>query len=168
MLPQILKNFNLYVDGRGYAGRMEELTLPKLTLKTEEFQGAGMSAPVEIDMGMEKLEMELTFAEYDPELFKNFGLTNGSEIPFTIRGAMQGAGAPESVVVNVRGFFKELELDFDTWKPAEKAALKCSVACTYYKLSVKGVELIEIDPINMIRNVNGSDQLAAFREILQV
>jgi P2 family phage contractile tail tube protein len=59
-------------------------------------------------------------------------------------------------------------LDFDTWKPAEKAALKCSVACTYYKLSVKGVELIEIDPINMIRNVNGSDQLAAFREILQV
>jgi P2 family phage contractile tail tube protein len=117
-------------------------------------------------MGMEKLEMELTFAEYDPELFKNFGLTNGSEIAFTIRGAVQSAGTPNAVVINVRGFFKEL--DFDTWKPAEKATLKCSVACNYYKLSVKGVELIEIDPINMIRNVNGSDQLAAFREILQV
>ena len=66
----------------------------------------------------------------------------------------------------VRGFFKEL--DFDSWKPAEKATLKCSVACTYYKLAVGESELIEIDPINMIRNVNGADQLAAFREILQV
>jgi P2 family phage contractile tail tube protein len=166
MLPQILKNFNLYVDGKGYAGRIEELTLPKLTLKTEEFQGGGMSAPVEIDMGMEKLEMELTFAEYDQELFKLFGLTNGSEVAFTIRGAVQSTGTPDPVIVNVRGFFKEL--DFDTWKPAEKATLKCSVACTYYKLSIKGVELIEIDPINMVRNVNGADQLAVFREILQV
>ena len=40
MLPRILKNFNLFVDGRGYAGRVDEITLPKLTIKTEEFQGA--------------------------------------------------------------------------------------------------------------------------------
>jgi P2 family phage contractile tail tube protein len=166
MLPKILKNFNLYVDGRGYAGRIEELSLPKLTIKTEEFQGAGMSAPIEVDMGMEKLEAELTFAEYDPEVFKLFGLTNGSEVAFTIRGAVQSTGAPDAVVVNLRGFFKEL--DFDSWKPAEKATLKCSVACIYYKLSIDGVELIEVDPINMIRNVNGSDQLAKFREILQI
>ena len=47
MLPKILKNFNVFVDGLGYAGRVEEITLPKLTIKTEEYQGAGMSAPVE-------------------------------------------------------------------------------------------------------------------------
>lgn len=166
MIPKILKNFNVYVDGRGYAGRVEEITLPKLTIKTEEFLGAGMAAPVEIDLGMEKLEMELTFAEYDSEIFKLFGLTNGSETAFTIRGAIQGSGSTESVVINVRGFFKEL--DCDTWKPAEKTALKCSIACTYYKLSIGGVELIEIDPVNMVRNVNGSDQLSGLREILQV
>ena len=90
MLPKILRNFNVYVDGRGYAGRVEEITLPKLTIKTEEFQGAGMSAPIEIDLGMEKLEMELTFAEYDSELFKLFGLTNGADIALTIRGALEG------------------------------------------------------------------------------
>jgi P2 family phage contractile tail tube protein len=110
--------------------------------------------------------MEMTFAEYDSELLKLYGLTNGSEVAFTVRGAVQSVSNPESVVINVRGFFKEL--DFDTWKPAEKAAFKCSVACTYYKLSIDGVELIEIDPINMVRNVNGSDQLAKFREILQI
>ena len=166
MLPKILKNFNLFVDGRGYAGRVDEITLPKLTIKTEEFQGAGMSAPVEIDLGMEKLEMEMTFSEYDPELFKLFGLTNGSEVAFTIRGALEGNGSTTPVVVNVRGYFKEL--DFDSWTPAEKATLKCSVACNYYKLAIDGVELVEIDPINMIRNVNGSDQLSKLREALQI
>ena len=88
MIPKILKNFNVYVDGRGYAGRLDEITLPKLAIKTEEYQGAGMSAPIDIDMGMEKLEMDLTFSEYDKELFKLFGLTNGSEVALTIRGAM--------------------------------------------------------------------------------
>ena len=166
MIPKILKNFNVYVDGRGYAGRLDEITLPKLTIKTEEYQGAGMSAPIDIDMGMEKLEMDLTFSEYDKELFKLFGLTNGSEVALTIRGAMQGAGDAESIVINVRGFF--CEMDFDTWTPAEKATLKCTLSCTYYKLAIDGNELIEIDPVNMIRNINGSDQLSKFREILQI
>ena len=166
MLPKILKNFNAYVDGRGYAGRIEEITLPKLTIKTEDYQGAGMSAPVEIDLGMEKLEMDLTFSEYDPELFKLFGLTNGSEFALTLRGALQGSGETSPVVINVRGYFKEM--DFDSWKPAEKATLKCSVACNYYKLTIDGVELIEIDPINMVRTVNGADQLSEIRQALQI
>jgi len=166
MLPKILKNFNLYVDGRGYAGRVDEITLPKLTIKTEEYLGAGMSAPIEIDLGMEKLEMEMTFTEYNPELFKLFGISNGSEIAFTIRGALEGRKETTPIVINVRGYFKEM--DFDSWKQAEKAMLKCSVACDYYKLTFDGIELIEIDPINMVRNVNGTDQLATIREILQV
>ena len=166
MLPKILKNFNVYVDGRGYAGRVDEITLPKLTVKTEEYQGAGMSSSVEIDMGLEKLEMDLTFSEYDRDLFKLFGLTNGSEFALTIRGALQGTGDTSPVVINVRGYFKEM--DFDSWKPAEKATLKCSVACNYYKLTIDGVELIEIDPVNMIRNVNGVDQLSEVRQALQI
>lgn len=150
----------------GYAGRVDEITLPKLTVKTEEYQGVGMSAPVEIDMGLEKLEMEMTFSEYDAELFKLFGLTNGAEVAFTIRGALEGNKETAPLIVNVRGYFKEL--DFDSWKPAEKATLKCSVACNYYKLTIDGVELIEIDPVNMIRNVNGTDQLSEIRQALQI
>jgi len=39
MFPTTLKNMNLYIDGKGYAGVIEEITLPKLTLKSEEFRG---------------------------------------------------------------------------------------------------------------------------------
>ncbi len=59
MLPKILRNFNVFVDGRGYAGKIEEITLPKLTIKTEEYRAGGMDIPISIDMGMEKLEAVL-------------------------------------------------------------------------------------------------------------
>jgi P2 family phage contractile tail tube protein len=44
---------------------VEELTLPKLTLKTEEFRNGGMDAPIEVEMGMEKLESEFTLTRFD-------------------------------------------------------------------------------------------------------
>ena len=66
MIPRKLKHFNLFVDGRGYAGKIEELTLPKVTIKAEEFRAGGMDAPMEIDLGMEKLEAEFTLAMRTP------------------------------------------------------------------------------------------------------
>ena len=41
-LPRTLKNFTLQVDGRGYAGRITELTLPTLSVTTEDFRAGGM------------------------------------------------------------------------------------------------------------------------------
>ena len=71
--PRVMKNMNLFVDGRGYAGRIDEIQLPKLTLKTEEHRAGGMDLPVEIELGMEKLEAEMTFSDYDPELSSCLG-----------------------------------------------------------------------------------------------
>ncbi len=104
MLPKILKNFNVFVDGRGYAGKIDEITLPKLTIKTEEYRAGGMDIPINIDMGMEKLEADFTFAEYDKELFRLFGLIYGNSVALTIRGMMQGSGifGFEGVIINLR------------------------------------------------------------------
>ncbi|WP_174516918.1 phage major tail tube protein [Wolbachia endosymbiont of Cardiocondyla obscurior] len=167
MLPKILKNFNVFVDGRGYAGRIDEISLPKLAIKTEEYRAGGMDIPVSIDMGMEKLEAELTFSEYDSELFRLFGLINNNAVSLTLRGGLQGSNSEaESVVVNLRGLFKEL--DFGSWKPAEKATLKCTVAANYYKLTIDGRELIEIDAENMIRKIDGVDQMTSMRTALGI
>ncbi|WP_341815459.1 phage major tail tube protein [Wolbachia endosymbiont (group B) of Idaea biselata] len=121
---------------------------------------------VSIDMGMEKLEAELTFAEYDSELFRLFGLINNNAVSLTLRGGLQGSSDTESVVINLRGLFKEL--DFGSWKPAEKAMLKCTVAANYYKLTIDGKELIEIDAENMIRKIDGVDQMTSMRTALGI
>jgi P2 family phage contractile tail tube protein len=108
-----LNNFNAFVDGKGFAGRIEEIQLPKLSIKTEEFRAGGMDIPVEIDLGVEKLEADLTFAEFDADLFRLFGILGNSGISFTLRGGMQGVSETESVVVNLRGIIKELSASID-------------------------------------------------------
>ncbi|GFY40393.1 tail tube protein [Trichonephila inaurata madagascariensis] len=143
-------------------------TLPKLTIKTEEYRAGGMDIPINIDMGMEKLEADFTFAEYDSELFRLFGLIDGNSVSLTLRGGLQGSGSNdiEGVIINLRGIFKEF--DFVSWKPAEKATLKCTVAAHYYRLTIGGNELIEIDAENMIRKINGVDQMALLQTILGI
>ncbi|MBK1618545.1 hypothetical protein CKO42_08850 [Lamprobacter modestohalophilus] len=37
------------------------------------------------------------------------------------------------------------------------------VAVKYYKLSINGNELIEVNAVNLVRKVGGTDQLAAIR-----
>ena len=125
-----------------------------------------MDIPVAIDMGMEKLEAELTFAEYDAELFRLFGLISNNNIALTIRGAIQATSEAEAVMVNLRGIFKEL--DAGSWKAGDKTTLKCTVAVSYYKLTIDKRELIEIDIENMVRKINGNDQLATLRQALGV
>ena len=165
MIPSILRNFNLFVDTRGYAGLVDELTLPKLSIKTEEHRAGGMDAPVELDMGMEKLECEFTLCEYAPEILTLFGLADGSPVRLTLKGAMESDdGSVKTITVNLRGLFREL--DPGNWKAGEKATLKCMVACRYYKLTIDGQELHEIDAENMIRKIKGVDQLQAIREAI--
>ncbi|BGI52444.1 MAG: hypothetical protein HamCj_07970 [Candidatus Hamiltonella defensa (Ceratovacuna japonica)] len=72
MFSTTLKNMNLYIDGKGYAGVIEEITLPKLTLKSEEFRGGGMDAPIKIDMGMEHLETGFTLKVFDKSTLTHY------------------------------------------------------------------------------------------------
>lgn len=162
MLDNVIKNMNLFVDGRGKAGNIEEVTLPKLTSKTEEFRNGGMDAAIEVEMGMEKLEMDYTLTSFDKEVLKLFGLAPGNLKPLTIRGSMGSeSGAETAVIINMTGMIKES--DAGSWKAGDAAKLKHSVALRYYKLTVGGEVIHEIDVPNMIRIISGVDQLAQQR-----
>jgi P2 family phage contractile tail tube protein len=58
------------------------------------------------------------------------------------------------------------ELDSGTWKPGDKSTVKIAVIANYYKLSIDGEELIEVDAINLVRKVNGTDQMEAIRSAI--
>ena len=157
----------LYVDGRGYAGNVETLTLPKLTMKTEEFRNGGMDAPIEVELGMEKLEAEFTLTRFDRNALGLFGLAQGQTVPLTVRGAIESDnGVQLPVIVNLQGFVREL--DYGDWQPGEKATLKMMVSLRYYKLTHGPNVVHEIDIPNMVRTINGIDQLALTRASLGI
>lgn len=165
-MPKILKNFNLFVDGRGYAGRAEEVSPPKLTIKTEELRAGGMDAPAAIDMGMEKLEASFSLVEYDTAVLKQFGLVSGNSVAITLRAALVDDETTTPMAISLRGMFTEI--DMGKFKAGDKAVMQCNVACRYYKLEIDGKAAIEIDIDNMVRNIDGVDKLAEVRAALGI
>ncbi len=164
-IPKLLKDVSLFIDGKGYAGNVEEFDLPKLTVKTEEHRAGGMDVPLEIDMGMEKLEATVSLSNADRDALKLFGLAPGSLVPLTLRGSQEDEGGDaEPVVHTLRGQLKEV--DWGTWKSGEKAPCKLMVALRYYKLEVGGEIIHGIDAENMKRVINGVDQLEKRRQAL--
>ncbi len=161
-LPVVLKNFNVYVDGFGFAGLATEVTPPKLTLMTEEHKAGGMDAAADIDMGMEKPSLEFTLAEYNANVIKRFGLIAGGDVPVTLRGAMQGeAGAVVPLLINARGLISEI--DKGTWKVGDATTMKVAMSLRYYKETHAGAVLVELDIEGMKRIIDGVDQLAEQR-----
>jgi len=166
MIPKILKNFNLFIDGRGYAGKVEEVNLPKLNIKTEEFRAGGMDSPVFVDMGVEKLESSFTLLEYDKNVLKQFGLVSGNATQVTLRGAIQDDTTVSSVIVKLRGMYTEM--DMGKISAGEKGTLQCTLACRYYSLEIDGEKLIEIDIDNMTRVIGGVDKMAEIRNAIGI
>lgn len=165
MIPQVLTNTNMFADGISFAGETPSLTLPKLTLKTEDFQGGGMLGPVEIATGLEKLEAAFTTYGVRREALKFFGLADQTACNLVFRGAFKGLkGVVTPVIVTMRGGVKEV--DMGDWKPADKAEIKHTVKLVYYKLEIDGRVMYEIDPVAMVMVIDGVDQAAAERSAL--
>jgi P2 family phage contractile tail tube protein len=163
-LPQKLTHFTLFVDGRGYAGMVDEIVLPKLTYKVEDYRAGGMDVPIPIEMGMEKLEAEFTLGEYDRFVIQQLGFQEGGPIAIHVRGALKRHTLAIPVSCHMRGVITEI--DFGTWKAGETTAMKFRLYCTYYRYAHAEEVLVEIDADNMVRRINGVDQLAAVKAAL--
>lgn len=161
MLPKILRNFNVYVDGHPLAGIAEELTLPDLERETEEYRAAGMLGAVSLDLGMAAMKLEFTLAEFSDTVLKSWGVTDASGIGVRFLGAVNSDSAnnaTEAVEVSVRGRWKKISQG--TVKNGDLAKMKIEMPLTYYKYSSNSDVLVEIDLINGKEVVGGKDRSA--------
>lgn len=157
----VRKNYQLFVDGRGYAGQTKEFTPPSPSLVTEDFRGGGMDGSVPIDMGIEPLETTFSLTAFDRDVLSLWGLAPGNEIPFVCRGALESFdGTSKGEVHTMRGIVTKV--DPGTFNNSEPT-LQITAKLSYYRLTVNGQDTIEIDVPNMIRKINGVDRLAQQR-----
>lgn len=167
-LPRKIKNFATFVDGVSYAGEMPEVTLPKLARKMDDYRSGGMNATVKADFGMEGMEAELTAAGYMSDLFKSWGTLRHDGVMLRFAGALQADDGEnvDALEIVMRGRFSEI--DPGSAKAGEATAIKYKAALSYYKLTINGETLIEIDAVNMIEMVSGVDRLAEVRAALGI
>ena len=164
---KLLKNFNLYVDGRGYAGVCDELQLPNLALVVEDFRAGGMDASVAVEMGQEKLEASFVLSGYEENVLNLWGVGQGTTIPLVARGALEDLdGSVTPVVVYMNGTIRSMEPG--AWTAGEKSTITFTMDLRSYKYTQAGRTINEIDIPNMIRLVNGVDRLAAQRNAIGI
>lgn len=165
-MPRALKNCNVYNEGRSWLGEISEVTLPKLSRKMEKYRGGGMDGEVNIDLGQEALEIELSCGGIMEQIFDQYGITNAAGVMLRFAGAYQrdDSAAVDAVEVVVRG--RHQEIDMGKGKPGDKTDFKVKSVLSYYKLSMNGKVKIEIDLLNFVFIVNGVDRLAAQRKAI--
>jgi hypothetical protein len=163
MLPSKLKNFNVFNDGASYLGVAAEIELPKLAVAAEEYRGAGMLAPVDIDMGLEKLEMETTYGGLVVGVLRQFGLTRVDGAMLRFVGAYQSdtAGAVTAAELVVRG--RHTEIDPGSAKAGDDTEWKVSSTLSYLKWTIAGRVEVEIDVLNCIYIIGGVDRMREIR-----
>jgi Bacteriophage tail tube protein len=163
----IRKNLNLFVDGRGYAGDIDEFNAPKLSLTTEDYRAGGMNAPIKLDMGMEAMDTDFALHSYDADVLALFGVAPGSDVQFVAREVLESADSTTTPVVHTM-FGTITEYDPGTSKTGQLESLKITMSLNYYKLEHGARTIQEIDIPNMIWVVDGVDRLAAQRAALGI
>jgi P2 family phage contractile tail tube protein len=161
-----LTHWNLFIDGKGHAGTIRSLELPKTTFKKIEAMGGGQDAPIAIPMEMGLLTANITLGSYDPEVFRLMGWRWKNPAFLIARGAITN----NQEVIPMTATFKGIvnEVDAGTWKRGEDTELKFSIDCEFYSLIRGAEELIYIDIKNMVRRFGGIDQLKAIRDALLI
>ena len=165
-LPKKLKHMNLFNDGNSYQGVAKSVTLPNLARKMEAFRGGGMDGPVKVDLGHsdDGIELKFTLGGWDLTVMRQYGTVRADGVPLRFAGSVQrdDTGEISAVEVTVRGRHEEISLGDAA--PGEDTEHEITTTCTYYKLTVDSVDIVEIDLLNFVFIVDGVDLLARHRQ----
>lgn len=162
---QVRKNFNIFVDGRGFAGQAQNFRAPVLTVKAEEFKAGGMIAPIDIKTGLEKLTSGFNLFKYSADVLALFGVANGQTVSFTAREVLEDFdGTITPVVHYMRG--RILSMDAGETSTEGVPTLNVEMSLTYYKLQHGSRTIHDIDPLNGKHIVDGTDVYAEQRAAL--
>lgn len=167
-LPRKLKHLNLFNAGENWQGLVESITLPKFTRKFEKYRGGGMPGAVDIDMGLDDgaLDTEFSIGGTELQLFKQMGAVTADAIQLRFTGSIQtdSTGEVQAVELVIRGRHKEI--DSGEWKTGESNSTKVFSTNSYAKLTINGEVVYEVDLMNMIENVGGTDLLEKHRSAI--
>lgn len=161
-----LTNANIYNAGNSLCGRAEEITLPGIKGTYSDHKALGMMMALELPNGLDKMSGKIKWNAVYPELITTFGS------PYTtsqiqVRGNLEtwdssGRTSQSPIVVFMTVRFKDT-LPPITLKQNDNPELESEYSCTYLRMEVDGIKLVEVDALANVLFVNGEDQMAIYR-----
>ena len=153
-IPKKLRLFTMFVDGDNYIGKIPSVTLPKITRKTEDYQGGGMLGSAAVDLGLDSgaLAASMVVGGMVKELILKWG-GDIDELRTRFVGEIYSGGISSLLEIEMRG--RITEVDQGEAKQGDDTSHTYALKNTYYKLSVDEKPLLEIDLLNFIYKRNG-------------
>lgn len=146
-----ITNANVYIQGIKLAGKLSELELPAVKIKTQEITALGLYGSTEIPAGLEKMEAKFKFNAIYPDAWRHENPHKTCQL--IVKANMQtvtaqGVSKNQQVTATVSGLFKELPTG--SLKPQEGLEAEHLMSVSYYKLEVDKEVVYEIDVFNNI------------------
>lgn len=168
MFDSAVINFAVYEDGKEYIGTASA-TLPDISLLTVSHSGAGIGGNIEdVIMGhVDSMTLSLNFKTLNENAFSLCELRYHD---IDLRVAQQEED-PVSGAIKTRAVKHIMRVipkktSGGGVAPASAADISGEYAVRYWKTTIDGEKKLEIDPLNFICYVNGSDALADVKTAL--
>jgi uncharacterized protein len=158
-MRNILGDYQLFQDGFGLAALVEEVTLPDLKWKADDYSGGGLMGTRQMKTILDKLELKYKTAGYDPRAAAAVGQMPGQVGNYKLMASFIVPGdaeIPQKILVT--GAMTELKRD--AYKAGGKMMTEYTVNdVIYYEEWFDGKQKFLIDLLNQVFMVDGVDQM---------
>lgn len=160
-----ITNSNVYLDGRDFFAKAEEVELGSVKAVMSDFQGLGMVGLIELPDGLDKLEGKIVwnsrYKEASTKLaspFKTVQLQCRSNVQVFNNGGL----VDEIPLVTVMTIMPK-EYNLGSFKPRDPSKFETPFSAIYVRQLLDGEEVVLLDYLANIFRVGGEDQLAKYR-----
>jgi P2 family phage contractile tail tube protein len=160
-----ITNANVYLNGVGLLGQVEEINLPEIKFMAAEHKALGMIGKVELTSGIDKMEYKIKWNSFYPDVLKTMG-NPYKTVSMQVRGSLEGWEAGNrSSEKQITAYLTAQVANFPgaAFKQHDNVEMESQMKCSYYKLEIEDIEIIEIDVMANIHRVDGQDLLANFK-----
>ena len=168
-IPDRLHDMRVYNNTSNVMLGISKVTLPDIEYLTETMKGAGVAGEFDsIAPGLLKaMELGLDFNTVTKHTYSLSAPTSHYiDCRMAVNNVDGGDGAPKSegwrvVAKGVPKSFKQGNAE-----PSAQMGTSVTLSFTYLKVTNKGKTMLEVDVINYICNIGGTDYLAEIRSLL--
>jgi len=161
-----LTNANIYIDGKSFLGKAEEVNLPAIKHKMSEHKALGMVGAMEFFAGIEKMEAKIKWNSFYADAMGKMADPT-TTIQLQVRSSLEvysSAGRSEQQPVVCYMTAQPKDFPMGNFKQHDNVELESNLNVTYCKLEVNGVNILEVDVLANVYKVNGVDIMAKYRE----
>lgn len=161
-LPQSVVDVSVFIEGNGFAGLTDSITLPEIERILETAKAGGFER--DTDTGVfKKLEFDVAVKEFNAIIYKSVaaGIANGKGIGIVLKGSILQDGTKTPFVVTIQG---KSGIALGGIGAGESGTTKLKGTAERFVYELNGEELVHMDTRNMIAKIGGVDHLEVLRQ----